>query len=96
MAQVWTFRADCFFTLQDYASASKDLETARTLDPSHPHILGKSAAAVFALGLMDVYAGRFDAALNKLNQAIQWDDTVPEFYFERGRIYFYHLKVFTI
>lgn len=87
------FRADCYFTIQDYALTAKDLETARTLDPSHPDLLGKSAAAMFALGLIDVYAGRFDDALSKFDQAIEWDDTVPEFYFERGRIYFYHLKV---
>jgi tetratricopeptide (TPR) repeat protein len=72
---------------------SKERRTAKAKEHADQAIAaGKTARAVYALGIAELGAGRLDQALAALNESVALDPAAPDAYLARGAIYRYQGK----
>ncbi|KAL2913040.1 Tetratricopeptide repeat protein 16 [Polyrhizophydium stewartii] len=86
---VWKNRADCLFAKGELDAALADLEQCLRLDAQDVECKKRLGVVLCAMASRSIAAGRYHAALNDIEQAISYDDTVGDFFYERGRALYF-------
>ena len=83
------WKKDAYFLQENYPSTLSDLQKALKLSPTDSLLPTKLAATYFSLGLEALRESHLSMAQDYFHQSIELDPTVPEFYFERAKIYYW-------
>jgi tetratricopeptide (TPR) repeat protein len=75
--------------LKNYESTLSDLQQGLKLAPKDLLIPKKLAATYYSLGIESLRESHVSMAQDYFHQSIELDPTVPEFYFERAKIYYW-------
>ncbi|KAJ8325768.1 Tetratricopeptide repeat protein 16, variant 2 [Batrachochytrium dendrobatidis] len=82
---VWKNRADSLMAKKEYASALRDLYQCHAISPDSKEYSKSLAVALTAIGTQYIMQGRYQDAIKELEQAITFDYTSGDGYYEYAR-----------
>lgn len=82
LGQIFINRSLCLLSQGEYQAAKQEGKTAMLLSPDNPD-------SYYCIGLAEMEGGEFEEAIASFEIAIEIDNSIPDYFLNRGKAYFF-------